>query len=127
MKQQVFGQAAMIGKTIEQIISPQTGPTVIVFTDGTFAQLSVRGGPNRDPEIVWIVPFDRRDFPVAKLIAAGVMTAEEIAAANAQAQGAREQVARDTRRRAYDLLKQEFEPQVSPTPPAPPLEDNEDD
>ncbi len=127
MKHQVFGHAAVIGKTIEQIISPQTGPTLIVFTDGTFAQLSVRGGPNRDPDIVWTEPFDRRDFPAAKLIAAGVMTAEEIAAANAQAQGAREQVARETRRRAYDLLKQEFEPQVPPTPPAPPLEDNEDD
>ncbi len=127
MKQQVFGQAAVFGKTIEQIISPQTGPTLIVFTDGTFVQLSVRGGPNRDPEIVWNAPFDRRDFPTAKLIAAGVMTAEEIAAAEAQAQEARELTARETRRRAYDLLKQEFDPQVPPTPPAPPLEDNEDD
>ena len=104
-----------VGKTLAAVEfseSHYSGQCVLVFADGTFATLGIDRGCEYGDEEITEEPLDLFDFGDEKLVRAGVVTADELAAMrkarddkHSAAYRARQE-ARD--RQEFERLKQKF-------------------
>jgi hypothetical protein len=98
-----------VGKTLTAVEFSENycgGQCLLVFADGTFATLGVDRGYESGDEEITEEPLELFDFGDEKLVRAGVVTADEIAAMR-KARDDKHRAAQQARQEAID--RREFE------------------
>ena len=109
MKKLLLTTTEAYGKEIKNTISSyDTDKLIINFTDDTFLLLEILADYDDGPEIKAATEFYYVDFFENKLVKNGIINEEELKEIHTKAT----KVHQENRRRQYENLKEEFEPET---------------